>query len=282
MPNSCWSDHQHGCQAFLPPTGGPLHTPRPKPFHSLHHQPWRGWVCTWNAASGWLYGRQRRYAGQVTTAQAELPTICAWSTGTHSPEQRREECSPGPQGPCTLLTGPCYRKHTLPACTLKHGKHPHLVNKWAHEGTCGTCEQNELMRTSPKDAVLCLAPSTQHYKWAAIQCVPAFQENKTDLPLVNCNLLKWFFLLSFGSNQLRRPDTVNSCLWHWKALVGSKKPCQSGGEEWLNQQQRTPGLLNINHQLKQQGNEFYVAILGYKAREEFNLKKWLFEMERGD
>lgn len=45
-------------------------------------------------------GQQGRDVGQLTTAQAELPTICAWNAGTHSPGHRGENSAHlGPRDP---------------------------------------------------------------------------------------------------------------------------------------------------------------------------------------
>lgn len=38
---------------------------------------------------GILYGQEGRDVAQATTAQAELPTICAWSAGTHLSKEER-------------------------------------------------------------------------------------------------------------------------------------------------------------------------------------------------
>lgn len=79
--------------------------------------------------------------GQGTTAQAELPTVCAWSSGTQSPEHKGENSAhQGPRDPAHCSPG-----HSTPSMQPRA---PTPAEQMDGEAAC---EQNKLIRTSPKD-----------------------------------------------------------------------------------------------------------------------------------
>lgn len=104
MPSPCWSDHLCGHQPALPPLI--LWTLHLQIFGTCGtashkegglHLECRVWYTAWPGGET---------TAQATTAQAELPIICAWSARTHSPKHRGKNsahqdprnpahCSPG-------------------------------------------------------------------------------------------------------------------------------------------------------------------------------------------
>lgn len=174
MPNLRWSDHMHEHQLPLPPTGGPLHTSSsalaPSALPAMKrvgfHLERSLWLTVWPA---------RERCGPCDNCSSRAPHhLCLECKDSLAWKQRREQCPPGPQGPCTVLT--------WPATDSAHSQHAPQSSVSTYTCWTNRCMKVHVNRTSYWDQPQrCLAPSNQHCKCAPLQLVSTFQLKR--LPL---------------------------------------------------------------------------------------------------